>query len=66
MAKFNSQLKGTKDMMKELNNTQGRYIPVWLQPVTSRLEAALSNKKSGRTVSHGNKKRKRTSIKRQK
>ena len=57
MTKFNdSQLKGTDDMMKELNKSQGRYIPVWMQEPT---------KKPGRKPS-GNKKRKRTSVKKEK
>ena len=64
MAKFNSQLKGTKDMMKELNNTQGRYIPVWLQSAASSLKAAITKtKKSERTKGNGSKKEKEKSSK---
>ena len=32
MTKSNEfHLEGTDDMLKELNNTQGRYVPVWMQ-----------------------------------
>lgn len=31
MTKYSEPLKGTKDIMKELNNTQGRYLPVWMK-----------------------------------
>jgi hypothetical protein len=60
MAKSSStQLPGSKDMLKELNNTQGRYVPVWLQPVTSKLKEVIKKtKKSGRTKGNGNKKEK--------
>jgi hypothetical protein len=58
MAKSSStQLPGSKDMLKELNNTQGRYVPVWLQPVTSKREV-IKKTKSGRTKGNGNKKEK--------
>jgi len=63
MAKSSStQLPGSKDMLKELNNTQGRYVPVWLQPVTSKIKEVIIKKKtstkSGRTKGNGNKKEK--------
>jgi hypothetical protein len=59
MAKSSStQLPGSKDMLKELNNTQGRYVPVWLQPVTSKIKEVIKKTKSGRTKGNGNKKEK--------
>ena len=68
MAKSSStQLPGSKDMLKELNNTQGRYVPVWLQPSGSKPSSSKikeviikkkSSTKSGRTKGNGNKKEK--------
>ena len=34
MTKYSESLKGTKDMMKELNKDGGRYLPVWMKPDT--------------------------------
>ena len=42
MRKSSDKLKGTADMMKELNNTQGRYLPVWMQSPSNRLQTAIA------------------------
>ena len=54
MTKSNKfHLEGTDNMLEELNNTQGRYVPVWMQDPKTKV----------RRKPDGNKKRKRTSVK---
>jgi hypothetical protein len=42
MRKSSEKLKGTSDMMKEINNTQGRYLPVWMQSPNNKLKTAIT------------------------
>ena len=48
MTKYSESLKGTKDIMKELNKDGGRYLPVWMKPPSAK-KGELSLKKSDAT-----------------
>lgn len=57
------QLKGTDDMMKELNKSQGRYVPVWMQAPTDRLKNSITKprrKPSGNKKENSRKNQKST------
>jgi hypothetical protein len=51
MTKYSEPLKGTKDIMKELNKDGGRYLPVWMKstPVKTKVKPKRRTKNGKNT-----------------
>ncbi len=60
MKRSSDSLKGTDDIMSELNKDGGRYLPVWMKPATAKTKSRRDN--SGNKTNRRTKKTKDKSI----